>query len=1170
MLNSKPPSHVAAIEQAHHLQQKLTQIEATCSALDVTDDTKKAQLRQALQDAQTILQQHLNTLEPSVAARVTAIAAPKLDALVSAAPKSPDTNGSTDKSSVDSAINPIAIKASETPFQQLFETSQDAILLLEDGVFVDCNQAAVTMMRCGDKAVFLALHPGQISPDMQPDGQPSLEKANAMMATALRQGGHRFEWVHRRMDGEDFWVEVQLTPIEINGRQILYTSWRDIGDRKAAENALQETNTLLNSVLETIPGFFFVKDREGRHVVINSNLADFFGKPIHDVIGKTDAELMPADVAAAIMLKDQEIMMQGITQRFEEIVPKKGVDHTYLTIKVPFRDAQGRIVGMLGLAQDISDRKAAEAELYQHQQLLRSTYEGVENSIVIIDVSPDGEFLFSGWNPAAEKHTGVASDHVFGKTPEDALGLEKGAAVRQNYQRCLNLGISITYEECLAFQGREKWWFTTLTPLRDAQGRIYRIVLTTFEITERKAAENALQETNTLLNSVLETIPGFFCAKDREGRHVVVNSNLANFFNKPIHEIIGKTDADLFAEDKAVTIMLEDQEVMTQGTSQHFEALVPMEGVDHTYLIAKTPLYNTDDKVVGVIGLAQDISDRKEMEVSLRYSEQRFRDVTEAAGEYIWEMTPDGIYTFITERAKAVKGYSPSELLGRTPFEFMPEADIARVESIVQAAAAKKSAFSLEHRDVLPSGKNVWEAVSGVPIFDNQGELIGFRGTGLSITERKAAETALAESEAKFRRLVEDAADLIYTIAADGTFMYLSPQFTQMSGYEVDEFLHEPFALLVHPDDLAEVMASNQRLLTTGKKQAGLELRLKHRNGTWVWVTCNNSPIKDATGQVVGLQGIARDVSDRKATEAALKQKAQELEQTLDELQRAHLQMIQSEKLSSLGQLVAGVAHEINNPVSFIYSNIPPANRYTEDLLNLIHLYQTHYPKPPEDIRAEIEAIDLEFLTHDLPKILASMKIGAERIREIIGSLRTFSRLNEADYKAVDIHAGLDSTLVILKHRLKATSGRPAIQIIKDYGDLGLVECYAGQLNQVFMNILANAVDALEDRDRQRPYQEIERSPSQITIRTKPIGADRVSIHILDNGPGIPDTVRQNIFDPFFTTKPVGKGTGMGMSISHQIITENHGGTLQCFSVPGQETEFVIEIPRHQRLDQIN
>ncbi|MEO1209257.1 MAG: PAS domain S-box protein [Cyanobacteria bacterium J06638_20] len=1167
MLNSKPPSNVAAIEQAHHLQQKLTQIEAVCSALDVTDDTKKAQLHQALQDAQAILEQHLNTLEPSVAARV---ATPQSDVLASGASQSTDTNGSTDKSLVDNANNPIAIKASETPFQQLFETTQDAILLLEDGKFVDCNQAAVTMMRCGDKATFLTLHPEQISPDVQPDGQPSFEKANAMMELALRQGGHRFEWVHRRMDGENFWVEVQLTPLDMHGRRILYASWRDIGDRKAAENALQETNTLLNSVLETIPGFFFVKDREGRHVVINSNLADFFSRPIHDVIGKTDAELLPADVAEAIMLKDQETMTQGIIQRFEEAVPKKGIDHTYLTVKIPFRDAQGKIVGLLGLAQDISDRKAAEAELYQHQQLLRSTYEGVENNIAIIDVFPDGEFRYSGWNPATEKHTGVANEHVFGKTPEDALGLENGIAVRQHYQRCVDLGVSITYEECLTFQGRETWWLTTLNPLHDTQGKIYRIVLTAFEITERKVAESALQETNTLLNSVLETLPGFFFAKDREGRHVVVNSNLANFFDKSIHEIIGKTDADLFADDKAITIMLEDQEVMTQGISQRFEAVVPMGGIDHTYLIAKTPRYDANDKVVGLIGLAQDISERKEMEVSLRYSEQRFRDVTEAAGEYIWEITPDGIYTFITERAKAVKGYSPSELLGRTPFEFMPEDDIGRVESIVQIAAANKSTFSLEHRNVLPSGENVWEAVSGVPIFDDQGELIGFRGTGLSITERKAAETALAESEAKFRRLVEDADDLIYTIASDGTFMYLSPQFTQMSGYEVDECLHEPFALLVHSDDLADVMASNQRLFTTGEKQSGLELRLKHRDGTWVWVTCNHSPIKDATGQVAGLQGIARDVSDRKAAEAALKQKAQELEQTLDELQRAQLQMIQGEKMSSLGQLVAGVAHEINNPVSFIYSNIPPANRYIEDLLNLIYLYQIHYPKPPEDIQAEIEAIDLEFLTHDLPKILASMKIGAERIREIIGSLRTFSRLNEADYKAVDIHAGLDSTLVILKHRFKATSDRPAIQIIKDYGDLGLVECYAGQLNQVFMNILANAVDALEDRDRQRPYQEIERSPSQITIRTKPIGADQVSIHILDNGPGIPDAVRQNIFDPFFTTKPVGKGTGMGMSISHQIITENHSGTIQCFSVPGQETEFVLEIPRRQRLEQIN
>ncbi|MDZ7962837.1 MAG: MASE1 domain-containing protein [Aulosira sp. DedQUE10] len=293
--------------------------------------------------------------------------------------------------------------------------------------------------------------------------------------------------------------------------------------------------------------------------------------------------------------------------------------------------------------------------------------------------------------------------------------------------------------------------------------------------------------------------------------------------------------------------------------------------------------------------------------------------------------------------------------------------------------------------------------------------------------------------------------------------------------------------------------------------------------------------------------------------ELRVEQRTSELMQTLQELQTTQAQLVQKEKMSSLGQLVAGVAHEINNPVNFIHGNLAHVQEYTKNLLAFVELQQQYNLNPAPQILTAAEDLDLEFLQEDLPKMLSSMKLGTERIRQIVLSLRNFSRIDEAEYKAVDIHAGIDSTLMILQHRLKATSQRPEIEVIKDYGILPLVECYAGQLNQVFMNILVNAIDALEER-------KIQNAPHQITIRTDVIDATWLEIAIADNGIGIPSNIQQRIFDPFFTTKPIGKGTGMGMSISYQIITENHNGKLDCRSNPNEGTEFIIQIPLQQRV----
>ncbi len=293
-----------------------------------------------------------------------------------------------------------------------------------------------------------------------------------------------------------------------------------------------------------------------------------------------------------------------------------------------------------------------------------------------------------------------------------------------------------------------------------------------------------------------------------------------------------------------------------------------------------------------------------------------------------------------------------------------------------------------------------------------------------------------------------------------------------------------------------------------------------------------------------------------------MENRSRELEHALGNLKALQVKLVESEKMSALGVLVAGIAHEINNPISFIYGNLTYANNYFQDLLNLIELYQQYYPQPVDKIKEKIEDIDLEFLQQDLKKLFQSMHGGAERISQIIKSLRTFSRLDEASSKEVDIHLGIDSTLVILNNRLKPTpENLNGIHLIKNYGQLPLIECYPSQLNQVFMNILSNAIDALEEANQQRKYEEIYTYPNTISICTQLIAENQIMISIADNGLGISDTIIPKLFDPFFTTKAVGKGTGLGLSISYKIITELHKGKLDCHSILGKGTEFVITLP---------
>lgn len=290
-----------------------------------------------------------------------------------------------------------------------------------------------------------------------------------------------------------------------------------------------------------------------------------------------------------------------------------------------------------------------------------------------------------------------------------------------------------------------------------------------------------------------------------------------------------------------------------------------------------------------------------------------------------------------------------------------------------------------------------------------------------------------------------------------------------------------------------------------------------------------------------------------------------ELTATFASLQHTQVQLIQAEKMSSLGQLVAGVAHEINNPVNFIYGNLVYLRSYSNSLLAIVQQFLEFYTEPPSKIQELIDDLDLDYMSRDLPKVIDSMQLGTQRIKEIILSLRNFSRMDEAEYKTVDLHDGIESTIVMLRHRLNRDLKRPAIKIIRNYGNLPMIECYAAQMNQVFMNILANAIDAIEEKIRNQKLRELDQTSDCIEIQTILMDQKFVSIRFLDNGIGIDPATQKKLFDPFFTTKPIGMGTGIGLSISYRIITEQHQGTIECISSIGKGTELIIKIPIVQK-----
>ena len=862
---------------------------------------------------------------------------------------------------------------------------------------------------------------------------------------------------------------------------------------------LRESEAKYRQLVENANSMIVQLDSEGKITFFNEFAETFFGYSEAEIIGKSaigtiipKTDLSENDLAA--MIRDCLAQPEKYCQNENENIRRNGERVWIAWTNKPLLDAKGNLAGLLCIGTDIGDRKQAEIALQASESELRALFAAMNDVIFVIDTSgrylkiaPTNPELF--YKPPAE---------LIGKTVHEIMQPESADFFVSQIRLTSDTKQTHSLEYSLKIGNREVWFVANISPMQENT-----VVWIARDITQRKQAENWL----TGQKQVLEMI-----AKDEP---------LGDTLNALV-KIIEQQSRDVMG---SILLLDKDGQHLRHGAApslpETYNAAVDGVAIGPNVGSCGTAVYRCEQVIV--------------TDIASDPLWQNFRDFTLGFGLRACWCAP-----ILSSQGQVLGTFAMYCAQPRSPENF----ELELIEAVRNLAG-----IAIERKQAEESLKQLNEELEN------------------RVKQRTAQ---LMQSEERWQLALKGNNDGIWDWNLQTKEIFISERFQEITGYEhrpnIDYF--DEWKTGTHPDDLDLVIQAFQDHLDRKTPHYIIEYRLLCYNCAYKWILSRGQALWDESGKAVRIVGSITDITERKQAEEALRQsdarereRAQQLEQALLELRSTQTQLVQTEKMSSLGQLVAGIAHEVNNPVNFIHANITYLKQYTKQLLDLVTLYQQEYPEPKSKIRDLIEEIDLGFMAGDLIKIVGSMQVGTERIRQIVLSLRNFSRLDEAQMKPVDIHAGIDSTLLILQHRLKASDKWPIIQIVKDFGKLPLVECYASQLNQVFMNIIANGIDAIEERYQKLSVAEAEANPGRISICTMMTTQKTVIVEISDNGTGIPENVRNRIFNPFFTTKEVGKGTGLGMSISHSIVVEKHKGKIECISSIGCGTTFQIEIP---------
>ncbi|MEM8640225.1 MAG: PAS domain S-box protein [Cyanobacteria bacterium P01_G01_bin.54] len=929
--------------------------------------------------------------------------------------------------------------------------------------------------------------------------------------------------------------------------------------------------SVLNSLFAYAPVGIAIFDQEGRYIHLNSLVAEFNGLPVAAHLGKTALEIFPHYGEQILKICQQVLNTQAPVVNCEIHCPSNEPEHCYwLANYFPMLDGQGQAVGICLMLIDISDRKQAEVALQAQTEFLQSIYNGTNQALFVVDVTSPAEFHYRGCNTVAQRWTGKTEAQVQGLTPSAAFGPEMGMVLQEHYTACIAQGTAMTQEQFMVFNGFGRWVLSTLSPLHKANGEIERLIVTCCDITMNKQAEIERQK----LASIVEHSQDLACIASLTGHCRYLNQ-------------AGFTLTGLDRTTDLTTLRLQD--FLLPAETERFSQTILPHVLTHGHwqgqlslrhwqtgevILTHYQLSRLSDRDAGeawLSAIATDITAVHEVE----FKRQQMVSLVENSPDLIGITTLTGQPIYLNSAGLELVGLADNTAAQQSHLlDFYVPNDRACIETVVLPHVFDTGSWqgevqfqNVQTGDLIPVEQHIFllkDAQTGQPTH--------LATVTRDLTERQAAQSALQESEERYNLAVSGINDGVWDWDLRTDTVYYSPVWMEILGYGTDPLPHtiDTWSSTTHPDDLGNCYAAVEAYLSGESPTYRVTYRAQHRQGHWLWIEARGQCLRDPQGEPYRFIGTITDISERRQGELLLEQKNQDLEATLSELKQTQSQLVQSEKMSGLGQLVAGVAHEINNPVSFIHGNLEHLRGYVQDLTEIVTGYCQAYPQPVPAVQDLIEARELDFLLDDLPKTVTSMMEGSRRISEIVASLRTFSRHDEAEYKTIDLHTGIDSTIMILQNRLKASARRPAIELVRNYGEIPKVECFAGQLNQVMMNILSNAIDALDEVNGQRSYAKNQAQPSRIVITTAHLTAsDEVTITIEDNGPGIPETVQPQIFDPFFTTKGIGKGTGLGMSISYQIITEKHQGTIRFRSSPNQGTSFYITIPVCQNIPEL-